>query len=385
VTIFWDQNTKKTSHFNCFLPNQDIRFDNFTKIVCQPCADNVIIAYKTKIQCLLSDATLRSTVKCEDPKQNVDSEPEFEDEQELEVLDEDEQMELEELYDKQYEQKLVIEAIDDDEEVELDSMVEEDNTEPDENQKFLYDEHFVDENELPLDKNHEVDESEEEEEYGEEEYVEEYLGDVTTGSKTARGPNQNSMYLRSCCQCLEMFEDEDEVIVHFAATHAERIKHHIKLLPPDAKRKQCVLCHTLVRHIQTHRRRKHFKDYQCRVDEGGIKTFECETCGIRFATQNKLNNHIKYNHSKTANLRSQIQEITVCPICKLATKSACNLDKHLLEMHPDTKSIECKVCNKKLKLATSLKKHMMIHFSERTFNCDMCDEKYLYSCGESVN
>jgi Zinc finger, C2H2 type len=355
--------------------------------VCKPCADNVIVAYKTKIQCLLSDATLRSTIS---PKKNnfieSEPEPEYEDEQQLEVLDDEEPMELEELYDKQYEEKLVIEAIDENEEIELDSPVEEENSEVDE--KFDYDEHFVDENELPLEKSGDVDvsveeeEEEEEEEFGEEEYVEEYLGDTSTGSKPARGPNINSLYLRSCCQCLEMFEDEDEVLAHFAATHAERIKHHIKLLPPDAKRKQCILCHTLVRQIQTHRRRKHFKDYQCRVDEGGVKTFECETCGIRFATQNKLNNHINYNHSKTANLRSQIQEVTVCPLCDLATKSACNLDKHLLEMHPESKSIECQVCNKKLKLATSLKKHMMIHFSERSYNCDMCDEKYLYSCGK---
>jgi hypothetical protein len=427
--------------------------------VCHQCADNVVTAYKTKIQCLSSDAFLRGIV---DSQNNSESEhdPEPQDEQQhMNKIEEDQHIKLEQSTDPilviephvaEFEHSVVESEIEDN--VEADNIKEE---------STLYDEYLIDDKEILIPDSSDPEESAvEDEEY---EDVDVDLIHASTDNKSSRKPYKNSLYLRSCCQCVDTFEteaeliahfkgthaqcikqhikllptdasqtqcraqcilchklvrqihthrrrkhfkdyqdeaavhgrkqnklylrsccqcpklftDEKEVIEHFAAAHAERVKHNFKLLPPNGKQKQCVLCCKLVRNIHTHRRRMHSKDYQSRVDQDGDWAFKCETCDIRFTTQNKLVTHNKYNHSGTTNFSPHFQEITTCPICELETNSPCLLDKHLLKEHPGSKCIECKVCKKMLKLATSLRKHLMTHTGEAVFDCDKCREVFL--------
>jgi hypothetical protein len=429
--------------------------------VCVECADKVVTAYKTKILCLASDAYLRGVV---DSQNDTESEPEAQDEQQdVNEIEEACQIKLEQPPDP----ILVIEPdVDRNGELEdnaVESEIEEDHIEADSIKEECshYDDYIIDEKDIPIPESSEAEESvEEDDEY-------EDLINTSNDGKTFRktyknslylrsccqcvdtfdteadlidhfkathaqcvkqhikllpndgsqtqcraqcilchklvrqihthrrrkhfkdyqdeaaivGRKQNKLYLRSCCQCPKLFDDEKDVIAHFAAAHAERVKHNFKLLPPSGKQKQCVLCYKLVRNIHTHRRRMHSKGYQTRVDQDGDWAFKCEQCDIRFTTQNKLYTHNKYNHSGPSNFSPQVQEITACPICELETNSPCLLDKHLLKEHPGSKCIECKVCKKKLKLATSLRKHLLTHKNEMAFECDKCKDVFITIAG----
>jgi hypothetical protein len=458
------------SFFWTSISTQDLRFDNFTKFVCQQCAENVVAAYKCKIQCLASDAYLRGVI---DNDSEEGSEAETQDDQ-----NESRQIKLEPIPDSiliiepeqgedDLEDNVLESEIEDDNEEEAESSIKEERM-LDVDEEYIIDEKDISgyqEDAVDMDSSEPEESAAEEDEFDDIDWGE---PETTTLRKAGRKPSMNSLYLRSCCQCLDtfateaeliehfnaihtqcikqnvellagnvsqaqsknqcilchkmvrqihthrrrkrfkdyqddstvlgrkqnklylrsccacpkMFDDEKEVIDHFASAHAERVKHNFKLQSPSGNQKQCALCYKLVRNIHTHRRRMHSKDFQARVDPDGDWKFKCDICDVKFSTRNKLNKHNKYNHTGEANVPPQFQDVTVCPICGLETNSPCLLDKHLLKEHPESKCIECKVCKKMLKLATSLRKHLLTHNAEVLFDCDLCEDVFLNMGGK---
>jgi hypothetical protein len=188
-----------------------------------------------------------------------------------------------------------------------------------------------------------------------------------------------NLSMRSCCKCLDVFSDYAELDAHFEEMHPDDGRANIPILPYDSKKKQCTLCRAIVNSVRAHRRRKHYKDYQRRMIERESKKFKCHKCDMLISSRSKLLVHMKLHLKELASSKTII---SACQICEFKTKSLCLLDKHLLDAHPDDKSIKCEVCGKMMKLATSLKKHMRIHFNSREFCCEFCDKAFLYKCGK---
>ena len=77
------------------------------------------------------------------------------------------------------------------------------------------------------------------------------------------------------------------------------------------------------------------------------KNFECETCGMRFAARDGLNNHL-VSHSNERNV--------ICKYCGKGFKCKKTLYPHL-KLH----TVYCEFCNKGFAQRTNMKLHIRTH------------------------
>lgn len=92
--------------------------------------------------------------------------------------------------------------------------------------------------------------------------------------------------------------------------------------------------------------------HRARHNQGGAKTFHCETCGKAFETKLKLSSH-------------QIIHRPVRPhVCKLCNKGFLfnnKLERHILLVHAKERPYSCHVCGKKLASKFGLGIHLKTH------------------------
>lgn len=64
-----------------------------------------------------------------------------------------------------------------------------------------------------------------------------------------------------------------------------------------------------------------------------------------------------------------------CTICDLVTKSAKNLDRHILALHSNERPKQCPQCPSAFKTTTDLGKHVRrVHEQLRNAQCPLCDK-----------
>ncbi len=134
--------------------------------------------------------------------------------------------------------------------------------------------------------------------------------------------------------------------------------------------------------------------------------FQCKVCQKTFTTQNKLNNHVAYNHTdkrsykcpecpitykRKARTTRHLKEYhgkdpeekparpTTCHICGKTFKNADSCANHIKMVHERSYAVACEVCGQTLVSKDVLKRHMeKVHqkSSPARYKCDLCDKKY---------
>jgi len=119
---------------------------------------------------------------------------------------------------------------------------------------------------------------------------------------------------------------------------------------------KCQICKKMLKphSINSHLRNLHATD----------KKFQCKFCSKSFSSAASL-----YNHEKLHNKAHK------CDICNKVYPFASNLNNHKKEVHENSGSFGCEVCDKKFNSKGNLKKHQKIHekIHPKTFKCQRCD------------
>ena len=68
-----------------------------------------------------------------------------------------------------------------------------------------------------------------------------------------------------------------------------------------------------------------------------------------------------------------------CSQCKYSCTTAGDLKKHLL-IHSGENPFKCRQCNYSCKVASSLKRHILTHSGKKTFNCAQCNYFFFAGC-----
>lgn len=93
----------------------------------------------------------------------------------------------------------------------------------------------------------------------------------------------------------------------------------------------------------------------------------CETCGLRFKTKARLNEHLKSHEERTYE----------CDQCGKVFKRFARLTKHFW-CHNTDLSFVCKICSKAFKMKRYLMRHMAVH-NDSKINCRYCDASFNFS------
>lgn len=177
---------------------------------------------------------------------------------------------------------------------------------------------------------------------------------------------------------------------------------------------ECSRSFTLASTLQLHCRRTHLgiKPYECNVcgwkfaqssdltkhmrKHTGERPYTCSYCDHGFAQKRNLQNHMKMHvrppsvcpycdkkflleTSLTQHLkRHEGDNIQKCPHCAVQFADTVTLGKHMLRQHSATKSYECKQCDKTFAKGSDLRKHARKHSGERPYRCDVCDKTFAH-------
>jgi KRAB domain-containing zinc finger protein len=145
--------------------------------------------------------------------------------------------------------------------------------------------------------------------------------------------------------------------------HLSKIRQHMSIHTGE-KRIGCFHCGTLLD------RHRSLNDHLNRQEQDVKKLiFKCVTCKKDFLSNNLLKEHEK-NH------KFEFE----CVTCTKKFTSAINLSKHTLALHFDgIKVLECKKCDYRTSLQSSLKQHAQKHAVDRqTFDCSQCSKTFQF-------
>lgn len=167
---------------------------------------------------------------------------------------------------------------------------------------------------------------------------------------------------------------------------------HMKLHYPDETKSHiCTICgkgFKIRQYMLRHRRKEHqvWADNQYPT---------CQVCGAKFDKKSLLHEHMKtHPFEETRNF--------ICTICNHAARNSYNLRRHMLthnqersfecnichktfrdvyakdhmKTHEDIRKHKCTVCSKKFKRAYALKQHMYQHGGAPEHNCDICGKGF---------
>ena len=110
----------------------------------------------------------------------------------------------------------------------------------------------------------------------------------------------------------------------------------------------------------------------------GIKNFTCNVCDKSFSLHQSLKAHIKYYHETNG-------EGNKCDLCNKTFTLPGTLKAHIQEVHEDIRAYHCPYCDDKaFKRSFDLKKHLKkVHQNNdgkvnntKTYECKFCEKKF---------
>ncbi|XP_044727520.1 zinc finger protein 569-like [Chrysoperla carnea] len=143
----------------------------------------------------------------------------------------------------------------------------------------------------------------------------------------------------------------------------------LTILPDPIERKTiknerylvCDICGKLTKKI-----RIHLKTHINSLD------LKCDICGKQFRHNITLRSHLAHHK------REEIEGKPECDICHKTFYCKAGLDRHIKNMHQNTRPIKCTLCPKSFHDIYILKVHMVTHTGERRYKCDVegCSRTY---------
>ncbi|XP_044727339.1 zinc finger protein OZF-like [Chrysoperla carnea] len=158
----------------------------------------------------------------------------------------------------------------------------------------------------------------------------------------------NSSKLLQCPRCDKSFDDKRELKYHNKEVHK-----HVEM------KVTCYICGKLVLKASII---KHMKNIHKKRDK-----ITCDKCSKTFISQKTLAAHIKVVHEKEQPARNHL-----CNICGYATTAPSQLRKHLM-VHSSEKPHACDRCDKAYRREDDLKGHIArAHLNIRKYQCTLC-------------
>ena len=125
--------------------------------------------------------------------------------------------------------------------------------------------------------------------------------------------------------------------------------------------KHCAIC------ILTFQGEEAFEKHQSKLHRKG--DIECEYCYKKFSRKEYLSRHIKTIHLA-------VKEDAKCQICKRTFSDKERLTRHDIFMH-SAKTFQCDICEEKFSLKCKLEIHKgRKHLKSRNFPCEKCPKKF---------
>ncbi|KAL0858413.1 hypothetical protein ABMA27_012292 [Loxostege sticticalis] len=214
-----------------------------------------------------------------------------------------------------------------------------------------------------------------------------------------------------CLECDMFFKNSRARKNHVARFHREGLQcdhckkrfvnrttltTHLKLHEGPLPRKECHICHKMVRviqlkyHIQRHENQHRYECTDCNKVFSHLATYQahlkysrahaseevfkfpCPMCNKGYPTKESMQDHFNYQHlGKTAHK---------CPVCEKPLASRANVEKHMMRVHGKKKEKPrnhvCNVCRKAFTDKKALNQHLVIHSGERPLSCDVCQQTF---------
>ncbi|XP_028158561.1 zinc finger protein 676-like [Ostrinia nubilalis] len=214
-----------------------------------------------------------------------------------------------------------------------------------------------------------------------------------------------------CLECDMFFKNSRARKNHVARFHREGLQcdhckkrfvnrttltTHLKLHEGPLPRKECHICHKMVRviqlkyHVQRHENKNRYECSDCNKVFSHLATYQahlkysrahasedvfkfpCPMCNKGYPTKEAMQDHFNYQHlGKTAHK---------CPVCEKPLASRANVEKHMMRVHGKKKEKPrnhvCHVCKKGFTDKKALNQHLVIHSGDRPLACDVCQQTF---------
>ncbi|XP_050091968.1 uncharacterized protein LOC126575360 [Anopheles aquasalis] len=133
----------------------------------------------------------------------------------------------------------------------------------------------------------------------------------------------------------------------------------------------------------------------------GPDKFVCNVCPNTFKSRAQLRNHQKLQHTTGTEPNNRVQcvicekwlknadslrkhvyrhqtsgEPQICDVCGKSAPNSVALQSHKMFAHRKTRTFECTICNKAFKRAFTLQEHMTIHTGNVLYNCPHCSKTF---------
>ena len=151
-----------------------------------------------------------------------------------------------------------------------------------------------------------------------------------------------------CFICTDVFESEEEMLVHLKSEH-------------KSKPFKCSKCR------QSFAEKFELEDHLAIHDIMKTSDLKCEICNKEYSTVATLHQHTKDAHNTSK---------FPCSICNRLFSSRRYLHEHTVKKHSGKVGPECPICHKIFSGKAELVLHATVHTGERPFKCHICPKVF---------
>lgn len=178
----------------------------------------------------------------------------------------------------------------------------------------------------------------------------------------------------SCLVCNKNFKSKSSLTLHISCNHKTSESDKLVKTETEEKPYKCTFpdCNKsftttseLTNHVRLHL-------------DLSVNPNECKICGRKFSLIGNLKKHMRVHTGERP---------FPCKVCGKKLSSNRHLKAHMINLH-EVKTLdkaqeeetiatyECEKCEKTFSDSTNLKTHMLIHAEQKSFACNLCDEKF---------